>query len=267
MSQQIIVLGMHRSYTTLLATWLHTNGIQMFDPQMPPPPHWEDPEILRFHEEFLKSQNMNWMNARAPFVDPLHTYRNRAFQLWQQRDQQFPYWGWKDPRTCILYDFLWSSFADSARFIVVYRHPAEVLESLLTRKIYKRTFYRAIPDSMYSWYTRRHRNQYDVPHLIAWNYYNRCILQLLSQKHPGDYVVLNAQSLVDLESQIVHRLTEIWQIPLRGISFRELIQPSTLRETAVLKCNNTLLCEETAQILDALSALQSFKHLDAAAPA
>ena len=41
-------------------------------------------------------------------------------------------WGWKDPRTCLFLDF-WHSLLPQARYVFVYRHPVEVVLSLLRR--------------------------------------------------------------------------------------------------------------------------------------
>lgn len=259
MSQQVIVLGMHRSYTTLLASWLHDNGILMFDPKISTPRYHEDPEIFNLHEEFLRSQGMNWMNARAPFVDPSHAFRNRCYQLWQDRNQQAALWGWKDPRTCILYEFLWESFSQSAKFIIVYRDPSEVVESLLVRKIKKRRHALLVPDVIYQWHLRRHRIQYDSAHLVCWNYYNRCLLEILKHKNPNDYLVLDAHTLVSNEKKIYHRLTETWQMPLSGKSLSAMVQPMTIRHTPNLQNLDSLIHQETTQILKALQKLQSFE--------
>ena len=42
-------------------------------------------------------------------------------------------WGWKDPRTSLLLTF-WDSLLDEARYLFVYRHPVDVLSSLVRRR-------------------------------------------------------------------------------------------------------------------------------------
>ncbi|MDP4350266.1 hypothetical protein QSG17_25820, partial [Escherichia coli] len=41
-------------------------------------------------------------------------------------------WGWKDPRTTLFLDF-WSEFLPDARYLLVFRRPWEVVDSLFRR--------------------------------------------------------------------------------------------------------------------------------------
>jgi len=258
MSRQVVVLGMHRSYTSLLSGWLHINGVPMYDPTGPIPPHHEDPEIVDMHNAFLASNGMDWMNAHAPFTDHDHHFRDHAQQILQRRNSSYTTWGWKDPRTCVVYDFLWKPILPEAKLIIIYRDPAEVVESLFVRKILKRRHHLYVPDIIYGWHLRRHRAQYDLPYLICWNYYNQNLVRLAQAADPETVLVINAKELSAKEEALRQKLRTDWEIDFGTLPLSQLFQESTLERKPKPAIDvSSVVWQEAMQIYETLHSLRN----------
>ena len=131
----IIIAGMHRSGTSLLARFVHDSGIDLGDKLLSANKsniygHYEDLEILEFHREILEQQfgHQMWVRGIPHMTD---ADRERAVALISAR-QHKPFWGWKDPRTCLFLDF-WSYLLPDAHYLFIVRHPDLVLRSLSRR--------------------------------------------------------------------------------------------------------------------------------------
>ena len=230
-AQAVVILGMHRSYTTLLAEWLHRNGINMDRPATDSSPLREDVEILQLHEEVLTAHGMNWLNARKPLADPDGAFAQRASRLWEARMSEGLPWGWKDPRTCIVYDLLYARRTPPPRLIAVYRNPLEVVTSLYQRELQRRTrrhrLGRYFPPVM-SWHFHRMRQRYLNLYLNCSNYYNLCCLQILEQTPPEGRIVMHGADLLPNEKKLREKIETVWRIPLGGVGFAGLRAPSTI---------------------------------------
>ncbi|MGX4585827.1 hypothetical protein [Paenibacillus chitinolyticus] len=144
----VIILGMHRSGTSLLAQTVRSLGVHMgHEHQMVPPREdnpegfWEHAEIVAVHDELLERLSSSWdttkplpeqwwltkggMASRAKLVDIVA----RDFS-------SHPLWGFKDPRTCLLLP-LWQSVFEELnmepRYILSLRNPLNVAASLYKR--------------------------------------------------------------------------------------------------------------------------------------
>lgn len=134
----LIVVGFHRSGTSLLAQLLHRGGLFLGDELLGamasnPYGHFEDVEIVRLHEDILQAHGDTW-----------HIDGQRAFHLserqwrWMQdhvrkRSMEHGLWGFKDPRVCFFLG-AWKYLMPRARFVVVYREPSECVHSLERRQ-------------------------------------------------------------------------------------------------------------------------------------
>ncbi len=143
----VIVLGMHRSGTSLLANILHELGVDMVDG----PTHhsikneagfWERMDIVALHDEILSLIGAPVGNPRHALPFPDGWWRDAAVAPLRERLKatmadhlartKGP-WGFKDPRTCRLLP-LWQEILKelnvSPRFIWAVRHPAEASLSM-----------------------------------------------------------------------------------------------------------------------------------------
>jgi glycosyltransferase involved in cell wall biosynthesis/GT2 family glycosyltransferase len=141
---RLIVTGMHRSGTSLVASLLAAWNIRMGGQLVPadrgnPAGYFEDVDFLELnrrilvactppedgHRDWGWTESENFDNAQLP------AHRNAAAALIAARDREGHPWGWKDPRTSMLLDFWDDLLGQEARFLLLYRYPWEVADSML----------------------------------------------------------------------------------------------------------------------------------------
>jgi hypothetical protein len=144
MDKPIIILGMHRSGTSLLAEMVHRWGAYGGDQQdlMPSDEenrrgYWEYLPLVQFNEALLASEEANWFVPpydmdlfQRKTCDP--KYRDKACALIAGMSKKGPAWYWKDPRLGILLPF-WNEVWQNATYIVPVRHPVDIALSIKKR--------------------------------------------------------------------------------------------------------------------------------------
>ena len=144
--QALIVLGMHRSGTSALAGVLAQLGVDagpnlQDGNEFNTRGYWEHRDVVRIHDELLRQLGSDWQDTRAL---PLGWEQTKAAQdartallkLLQQNFGDSPLWLVKDPRTCRLLPLWRSILAElgvEAKYLLTFRHPAEVAASLAQR--------------------------------------------------------------------------------------------------------------------------------------
>jgi hypothetical protein len=146
----LIIIGMHRSGTSLIAGLLHKAGIFMGYKQ---DDNNESVFFQRLNEFIFRQANASWDNPhnflfidqsfkdyarrlielhlkglrRVQYLGPLRFFRYKTI-----KDIDFP-WGWKDPRNTFTVD-IWKEIFPEARIVHVFRNPVDVAESLKNRE-------------------------------------------------------------------------------------------------------------------------------------
>jgi hypothetical protein len=146
----LIIIGMHRSGTSLIAGLLHKAGIFMGYKQ---DHNNESVFFQRLNEFIFRQANASWDNPhnflfidqsfkdyarrlielhlkglrRVQYLGPLRFFRYKTI-----KDIDFP-WGWKDPRNTFTVD-IWKEIFPEARIVHVFRNPVDVAESLKNRE-------------------------------------------------------------------------------------------------------------------------------------
>ena len=139
----VVVLGMHRSGTSLVTRLVSLLGLALCDPDdllagFPGNPrgYWESKALVSFDNRLLRELGGSWFCP--PPLEPeeiakrLEPRRARALSLLHLAHPQRPF-VWKDPRTCLLLPFWARVLERRALHIVVGRHPTEISESLERR--------------------------------------------------------------------------------------------------------------------------------------
>ena len=123
-----VVLGMHKSGTTLVAELLHRSGIPMLDGTDPAAGYddgnkWERESTKAINHEILGSAGAYSLavTRRGRGRPPLDRMRALVGELSQPHTD----WGFKDPRTCLTYD-AWATVLPAHHIVAVYREPATV---------------------------------------------------------------------------------------------------------------------------------------------
>ncbi|HEV2840339.1 MAG TPA: glycoside hydrolase family 99-like domain-containing protein, partial [Chthoniobacterales bacterium] len=189
-SSPVVVAGMHRSGTSLIASMLSSLGVRLGDRLVPPDRnnprgYFEDTEILALNREMLGAAtaaddgghpDWGWTESERLDPDMFDAYRARASDLIEariKRNAKGLRWGWKDPRTTVALDF-WDSLLPEARFVFVYRHPWEVADSM--QRLAAAVFLRR-PD--YAW--------------RIWAFYNRRLLDF-HRRHPERTLLISSDA-------------------------------------------------------------------------
>jgi hypothetical protein len=136
-SEPLIITGMHRSGTSLLASLLQRGGVHIGERLVSanaynPRGYFEDEEVMQLHEAMLGSRGGTILVDRHFAGAATEAETAQARELIATRAHR-PLWGWKDPRTCLFLE-LWHGLLPEARYLFVYRSPMEVLLSLMRRR-------------------------------------------------------------------------------------------------------------------------------------
>jgi hypothetical protein len=131
----LIVVGMHRSGTSFLTGSLHIAGLDLGKHSTWNPHNRkgnrENGDIVAFHDAVLAARDAAWDRPPAAEVVWTPEERAEAQRLAAAYDRSGP-WGFKDPRTLLMIGE-WRKLCPGARFVGIYRNPAAVARSLMSR--------------------------------------------------------------------------------------------------------------------------------------
>lgn len=137
MSKCFIVLGMHRSATSLAAKGLHTSDIfigqQLLGPDHSNPyGHYEALDFTILNREILSAAGGSWDNppSEDAILNQVDNFDSKITAIIEKNKRH--HWGWKDPRT-ILTIKLFLPHIENPHFIACFRDPDEVAKSLNKR--------------------------------------------------------------------------------------------------------------------------------------
>jgi hypothetical protein len=171
-----VVLGMHKSGTSLVAEILHKSGILMIEKGEEitggKKHAYERLAFQQLNKDILGCRNTFSLDIGLPrqiMLRPQHRQRlTAAIHRCEARNED---WGFKDPRTCLTYA-VWKEHLPAHRLIVVYRHPDQVKRHYCAKSA--RRFWKA---------------------LRVWTIYNVRILEAL-QTVASRSVVINYERLM-----------------------------------------------------------------------
>lgn len=141
---QIIILGMHRSGTSVVARLLNMMGayfapddVVMLPTEANPKGYWEREDVRVLNDDIFKALGVSWDNIsdfeRQRLTDTVHKeFSPRVQKIIMSLDAHRP-WMVKDPRLCLLLP-VWQPLLEVPLCIYVYRHPIQVAQSLQKRE-------------------------------------------------------------------------------------------------------------------------------------
>lgn len=134
----VVVLGMHRSGTSMIASILNKLGVSMGKVMLGKTPsnplgHFEDKDFYDLNRKILKFAGGNWRNPpkEENILAQKDKFNKEIVDLIFIKNKE-KYWGWKDPRTCLTIKF-YLPYLKNPFFIVCHRQKKAVGESLLQR--------------------------------------------------------------------------------------------------------------------------------------
>jgi hypothetical protein len=146
----VVVLGMHRSGTSLLANLLSVLGVDLGEDLLPGDPgnelgYWENENIYRIQDALMNHVAREWGDCGLayPFaidwtrLPELQNYKEKLVSIVRTEIAAAKgIWGFKDPRTCRLLP-LWKEIFEELEleplYVLAVRDPAVVADSLVKR--------------------------------------------------------------------------------------------------------------------------------------
>ncbi|SMP50654.1 hypothetical protein SAMN06295888_106137 [Desulfonatronum zhilinae] len=140
----IVVLGMHRSGTSVVTRGLRALGVELGEDLMPgvagdnDKGYFEDLDVNALNIDLLDHFGRSWDALRFSDLGRIAdsapaAFRDRAAEILRKKFEQFDVFGLKDPRISILLPFWQSVFAAldlDVGYVVAVRHPLSVSRSL-----------------------------------------------------------------------------------------------------------------------------------------
>jgi GT2 family glycosyltransferase len=140
--QLVVILGMHRSGTSLITRSIELLGYTLGDNLMPagvdnPKGFWEDIDIVQFNDKLLAHNQMSW-DSLLDSSSGIYSkdLQQEALTLLESRFSNTDRFIIKDPRMSLLLDFWSRCFVEadiSVHYLTVYRQPLDIAASLHAR--------------------------------------------------------------------------------------------------------------------------------------
>jgi len=242
-SKVIVISGMHRSGTSLVASMIESVGLHIGDQLYPaaasdnPDGYFEDIDFLEFHENVLIKRGFNYLKVPDEPI-PLNKKETKFAKRLIAAKLSRSLWGWKDPRTS-LFLYFWHDLLPSAKFLFVYRHPLEVLLSLLKRG-------GLLVNN-------------PVLGLEAWAKYNEKILKFF-KSHPDDSTLINVHAVVRDQEKFNNLL--LLRLGLeKNVEVDMHFQPESLHYYAIPDFFTALLRTRFPRIIELYDELQASAQL------
>ncbi|MEM6844004.1 MAG: sulfotransferase [Bacteroidota bacterium] len=211
-----IVLGMHKSGTSLIAETLHKSGINMVEL----PEEYQDYKKGLKHERQSTSE-INKEILRGDVWDsmrdiPTHTLlpsvKKRMEEVIAKCNKESKDWGFKDPRTCLTYHY-WKNMLPTHKIVAIYRNPAQVISHVFAscRRPDKKLIrgFKSISN---------------------WKTYNQLLLDIVRAKGSTDALLLNYEDFMSSQ-QAIDKLANFTGKPINDarkkdhFNFREQHHP------------------------------------------
>lgn len=193
-----IITGMHRSGTSLTASILQSAGIHIGRNLLDADHvnikgHFENIDFYEFHMNILNSQGLS--SAGWTLQDNLEIKEEFIDQAKQviEKNALSSVWGWKEPRTTLFLDF-WAKLLPEARFLLIYRSPWEVADSLYRRK-----------DEIFQ----------TQPELAIkyWQHYNQKILNFYNQEQ-NRCLLTNVKTIIEYQTAYIDTINHKFNVHL-----------------------------------------------------
>ena len=248
-----VILGMHKSGTTMVSQMLHHAGINMVDVYETGISYdqgnkYERQSVKKLNEDILNCRGQESIDIAAPSTIQLTDIQRAQMRtVVAQCNEKYQLWGFKDPRTCLLYP-LWASELPPHKIIAVYRSPQELWQRY--RSDHQRNRYR---DPIKAW-----------KFLNRWYEHNTRILKAL-QTTPMNFIVLEYRPLVSTQSEF-ERLQFFVGQPLSDRRQIELYRHQLQKKSLLLKMIDQTIAQRygyrSDEIIKQLEALQAVNHQD-----
>lgn len=262
----IAITGFHRSGTSLLAKWLYHCNLFLGNELMQgnysnPSGHYEDLEFLNLQDSILRNCQIPTYATKALTIIPTGHELLAAKKLITQRNSQRKYWAWKDPRTSLLLNPLWHQLIPDLKLIIIYRNFNDAVSSLYVRELlrYKQVTNIGLRKRISYLLKRFHHNFFQSKiynqFLSSWILYHNEIINFIKIKTDSEVVVLDIDTILKIEENIITHLNEFWGLALSFYPIKSLINPKKYQNYPLIEFNSQLEYE-AIQIYNQLKILR-----------
>lgn len=212
----LIISGMHRSGTSLVAHYLQLCGLHigetLIEPDIGNPlGYYEDQEFLSFHRRILEREHLDAFAIDESNLQSLvkSADREKAQELVDRRSK-YKQWGWKECRTSLFLDF-WDRVIENATYLFLFRHPIAVTDSLVRRG------------------TDEHIVRKPVIGLRAWRIYNREIERFAADRQERA-IICEIEDVIRAPTAFCGRIVELYGLELEPVPFDSVFVKGALRK-------------------------------------
>lgn len=270
----IVITGMHRSGTSLIANWLFESGLDLGKRLIGATPsniygHFEDVDFVEFHEALLKYNNTNMYQGLGHELSYSDDHMQKAKRLVKERSSRNSFWGWKQPRASLFLDFWLKILPDETYFILPFRDYHDVTNSLFKReykKIEKKYSGNLIVKKKAEYYKNKKKilNSY----LSMWIRHNEEILKLLNYKKHTSLLYFSLNSFIKNNRIIYAYIKNNWQFTnLKDVNFENIYDKNILVNSNskfqfdidLKKKADKILCNLLRAEMDSLDTINSIE--------
>ncbi len=220
----VVVTGMHRSGTSLIASFLQALGVNLGDELIEadannPHGYFEAKEVVRLHQKMLAQMtradegghpDWGWTPSEHLSSEIPEEAAREARSLVAEQAEH-PIWGFKDPRASLLLDF-WDATLDDARFVFLYRFPWDVADSM--QRLGAGVFLEH-PDYAFR----------------IWTFYNLRLLDF-KRRHPDRVLLASTQEVIAAPERFVGLLRDKLGVELADADLEELVDSQRFQSLA-----------------------------------
>lgn len=222
MSTVLSITGMHRSGTSLTASWLSKCGLPIDNGNLieagvgNPKGHFEDKDFVMFHNSVIRAKNsksLGWKVRGKIFFMFTEKQRKKAENLIVNRNTKYDIWGWKDPRTVIFLEE-YKQLIPELKVLCIWRDFKGTVQSLIERSrkanqpVYKINLWQAS---------------------ALWVYYSQ-LVNNYKKKYPDDTIVIPLNAIKNNDQQVFALITEKLKIPLQYTPLSEVYEQNLLQQ-------------------------------------
>lgn len=247
---------MHRSGTSFIASWLQASGLFIGDRLAGATAsnvkgHFEDIDFLELHERMLHDNGVTmYLDESRPLAVSEERWQEASAFI-EQRNACYELWGFKQPRATLFLD-TWHEWLPAAKYLIVLRHPASIVNSILRRESNKcilRNDEVTGPQLQAAYLAEadQHAKRYDAMHAL----HLRCVLDQLEKGRGDHYFIFDFNQRVSEAERLQKQLYE-WGMDLNLISIHSLFDKKLLIEKQEYIFNQDQISEESLGYYDAL---------------
>lgn len=273
-SKVLIILGMHRSGTSLTANWLNDCGLNLGDDMMignkfNPHGHFEDWDFLNIHNEFINRKNLPFFIGEKDDFKVDDDFTNFAKTIVNKKNEMHEQWGWKDPRTCLFINE-WGTLIPDAKILVVYRNPDTCVDSIIrreskkqARKVIQKYRLPFFNKKVASHYLKKMYNNTAIinRYFESWLYHNKCIVEFLETKNENDTYTFESTELTEKATNIFDTIHNNWNFDLTYSNIDSIVDPALMKNKSEvnIKGVNPELRKACEQMMQKLNSFQLVK--------